>query len=488
MFRGEAQCDRSEPLGIHFRSLPELIFSDGRIFAPYVAGGAGPGSAPVAAFALSREGAGRLRVSQATLGGPADYACRDGKLDMSCDGKLRVPDASDGAVVAEVAHGGPFLLWGDRIVAQVGNRTHESIGHHAHLQALTGDTDGLRLSGHRLTPCCFAHPDGNYKGVSGYIMWMRSASVDGFLFDRVVNQDTGKGATVCWDLRARPQNALRAFRASGPWQGLERSVNDSQRIDVEFDGSRLEQVPMVVPGRQWTGEVMQFVVRGTPVDEGTVRDGRWQGELLVDCRYDVERWHLELATDPQEGGTWRRVIPQLEGFEEVEGAAHAHRQAEDDTVRWSIHLPRVLSREPAAPADDRRQLYLVVEPSGDQTVGWSRAPRLNAATHELLVTRFEAGRTTLERDAIVLMHSDRHLNPTAPHIGTAAVQVNVSLKLEGDPWRGTCAVRQGIGWTVEGELEFAPEAAQGPPEDNRTGMDDRGRRLRCLAIHRTTPG
>ena len=212
----------SEPLGIDIPGIRELIVGDGRAFAPCMAEGSPRGTPPVvAAFALSREGARRLWVSKGAIagGGTLGSAFRDGKLYMNSEGKLVVLDASNGAVVAEIPHGdagssgGPFFLWGNRVVLRVGNRTHESIGAAvAGLQAVTSDADGLRRSGQLLAPRTFAHPDGQYVGVSGYVFWMRTAFADGFVFDRAVNQTTGKGAIVCWDLRRPSEEELARIR------------------------------------------------------------------------------------------------------------------------------------------------------------------------------------------------------------------------------------------------------------------------------------
>ena len=452
----------SEPLGVDFPPLRELIVGDGRAFAPYSAEGGRPAAAPVAAFALSRDGARRLWVSQATMGG-SDYAYRDGKLYLATDGrKLAVLDASNGAVVAEVPDSAPFFLWGDRIVVQVSNRTHESIGHVAHLRAMTGDADGMRPSGHVLTPRTFAHPDGYLKGVSGYIMWMRTASVDGFAFDRSVNATTGKGVIVCWDLRARPENVRRSFSAPGPWQGLSEAANQGRTLEVEFDRDQVVFIHMVTPARH-PGGIGQWVVRGQPSRAGRVADGRWQGELTMDYGNDVETWQLEVETSgTAPTGTYRRVIPALPRIIDVQGNVHARKESlEGGGQRWFIHMPQAINRDPDASAEQRQELYIVVDRTADgEVTAWARAPRVNVSTHEVQVRDFEAGDTTLRCDAIVVMHADRYLSPSAQRVGTVAVEVSTTLRLDGERWQGSYRVRQGVAWSVEGELTPALEAAR----------------------------
>lgn len=198
----------TEPIGVRFATTHGFIVADGRAFLPYskTPTTAAWDTAPVAAFALSETGAKLLWQSKEEAHSETYYAYRDGVLYANIpDKRVKAFKADDGTVLSDLDVSGSMSLhghlhlWGDRLVI-VGDDCHESLGHTCYYQSCTPGARDLKLSGLPLAPRTFKP----YHGVGGYECWMRPAFADGFVFTRSVNVETGKGAILCWDLRAKP--------------------------------------------------------------------------------------------------------------------------------------------------------------------------------------------------------------------------------------------------------------------------------------------
>ena len=84
-----------------------------------------------------------------------------------------------------------------------------------------------RFSGHMLA----LRGIRQYVGVGGYdMMWMRPAFADGLVFTRSVNRANGKGAILCWDLRARPDSTWVKFGVTEPARGLPGAHNYGEAL------------------------------------------------------------------------------------------------------------------------------------------------------------------------------------------------------------------------------------------------------------------
>jgi len=195
---------------------PAELVGDGRLFAPYSTDETPPKKGEqrkvqLAAFALSETGPKLLWQSKDQIHFDGFYAYRDGMVYANMPPKrIQVYKADDGTLLSDfdgtqvpTTTWAQFHLWGDRIVL-IGDHCHESLGGVCTYQSLTPGFKDLKVSGQPLAPRTF----GKYTGVCGYIeCWMRPAFADGFMFTRSVNKETGHGAILCWDLRARPASA-----------------------------------------------------------------------------------------------------------------------------------------------------------------------------------------------------------------------------------------------------------------------------------------
>jgi hypothetical protein len=153
---------------------------------------------------LSETGAKLLWQSKDEVNTETYFAYRDGVIYANVPDKyVKAFKADDGTVLSDLSvensmslHG-HLHLWGDRLVL-VGDDCHESLGSVCYYQSCTPGSKDLKLSGKPLAPRTFK----SYVGVGGYECWMRPPFADGFLFNRSVDAETGKGVILCWDLRA----------------------------------------------------------------------------------------------------------------------------------------------------------------------------------------------------------------------------------------------------------------------------------------------
>jgi outer membrane protein assembly factor BamB len=191
----------SEKNNVSLPTTHGFVVADGRAFVPYAPGEAKTG--PLAAFALSETGAKLLWQSKDEVNTETYFAYRDGVIYANVPDKyVKAFKADDGTVLSDLnvensmSLHGHLHLWGDRLVL-VGDDCHESLGHVCYYQSCTPGPKDLKLSGKPLAPRTFR----SYVGVGGYECWMRPPFADGFLFNRSVDTQTGKGVILCWDLR-----------------------------------------------------------------------------------------------------------------------------------------------------------------------------------------------------------------------------------------------------------------------------------------------
>jgi outer membrane protein assembly factor BamB len=199
----------TEPIGVRYGTTHGFIVADGRAFLPYqkTAGKTRQESAPLAAFALSETGPKLLWQSKDGVDSETYFAYRDGVFYANLPDKfVKAFKADDGTLLSDLdvsksmSLHGHLHLWGDRLVL-VGDDCHESLGGVCYYQSCTPGAKDLKLSGQPLAPRTFKQ----YYGVGGYECWMRPPFADGFLFNRSVDAETGKGVILCWDLRAQPK-------------------------------------------------------------------------------------------------------------------------------------------------------------------------------------------------------------------------------------------------------------------------------------------
>lgn len=193
--------------------IPSCLAAEGRLFLAH------PDAAKkmvLSAFALSETGMKLLWQAKEEFKEPGYFAYRDGIVYYNdCPTRsIRTHRADDGTLLCNFAAGGAdtfwgqFHLWGDRMVL-IGDHCHESLWGQCAYTALTPGYKDLKVSGGVLYPRSLVRfADGKYVGVCGYAeLWSRPVFVDGYLFARGVNKESGCGTIFCWDLRALPEDA-----------------------------------------------------------------------------------------------------------------------------------------------------------------------------------------------------------------------------------------------------------------------------------------
>jgi len=432
------------------------IVADGRLFIPYSKDGKGP--EVLSAFSLSETGAKLLWQSK--VGGVGDYfSYRDGVIYNATPEPwaLRAYRAEDGTMLSGEGlrlWGSHFHLWGDRLIA-VGDDCHESIGHYCAYQSVTPGTTNWKLSGQPLMPRSIRQ----YVGVGGYQeCWMQPAFADGFIFTRSVNRENGKGAILCWDLRARPNSTMVKFQLSGPLQGNPKEKN-VVTVEAEVEAGNLTHISTMLPMRMPEASVFDSVyVKGVPREITPLAAGRWKGVVDMELLRDTETWQFDLdISGATPAGTYQRIIPALATPTDVEGTADARLEIRADTTKhWWITFKNVTCMDPNMPAPQRKDLYIVVDQTPDGKLEcWARARLLNTTTHEVCLGKFEVGEKALTFKGTVLLHSDKHVTPSDQRGGTVAMDVDVTLTGDGKNWRGTYKARYGSAWTGGGKIGSA---------------------------------
>ena len=432
------------------------IVADGRLFIPYNKEVKGPEF--LSAFTLSETGAKLLWQSKDK--GVGDYfSYRDGVIYnvTSEPGMLKAFRAEDGTRLSNPGiplWGSHFHLWGDRLIA-VGDDCHESIGHYCTYQSLTLGNSDWKLSGKPLMPRSIRQ----YVGVGGYMeCWMQPAFADGLIFTRSVNKENGKGAILCWDLRARPNSKMVTFQLSGLLQGHPKAQNQLT-VEAEVEAGNLIHIFTVLPMRKPPAHLFESVyVKGVPREITPLAAGRWKGVVDMELLRDMETWQFDLdTTGATPSGTYQRIIPALATPTDVEGTADARLEIRADTTKhWWITFKNVTCMDPNMPAPQRKDLYIVVDQTPDGKLEcWARARLLNTTTHEVCLGKFEVGEKALTFKGTVLLHSDKYVNPSDQRGGTVAMDVEVTLPGDGKNWKGTYKGRYGSAWTGEGKIGSA---------------------------------
>jgi outer membrane protein assembly factor BamB len=448
------------------KCVPPFISGDGKAFIPVV-NEKSAGKAVLAAFAIRETGAKLLWQSKRYVCGEAVVgAYRDGVVyctfwngnekDSPC---IMAYKAEDGAILQDYTpeeslagwSACRFHLWGDRLV-RIGDDCHESIGHHCYYRMITMGPKQWRLSGHMLP----LRGIRQYVGVGGYdAMWMRPAFADGLVFTRSVNRTNGKGAILCWDLRARPHSTWVKFCVTEPARGLPGASNYGE-AQVEVEGGKVTGVFMELPTRSTTANVLERgFARGLPRQMVPLTAGRWKAEVDVEIDRDSELWSFDLdTTTAAPSGTYQRIITALAKPTAVGGASEAKQETLPNGVtRWMVNLKQAVSRDPDLPPDQRRDMYIVIDRAqGGEQDSWARARLLNTATHEVHLTEFTPGEKALTLKGTVLFHSDAHVPPSSQRPGVVAMDVEMTLDRDGEGWKGTYKGVYGSQWTGNGRI------------------------------------
>jgi outer membrane protein assembly factor BamB len=455
---------------------PPFIVADGRAFVPLVPEKVGE-KAILTTFALSPTGAKPLWRSKDALTNDDSviYGYRDGVYYLNINQKMSdvrilALKADDGTILNDFKAAqtnsvwGQFHLWGDRLVL-IGDHCHESIGHQCYYQMLTLGPKDWKITGHPFA----LRGIRQYVGVCGYdSIWMRPAFADGLIFTRSVNRETGRGSILCWDLRARPASTWMKFRVQDPVPGILKAQNHAD-VEAELEAGKVARLFMTIPQRTSTPEKTALAyARGFPRESTPLAAGRWKGEVDMELERDVDFWQFDLdASGAAPSGTYRRTIAALARPTDVEGAADAKEETRPGgTKRWIINLKQAACLDPDAPADKRRDMYIVIDrtAAGEQE-SWSRSRLLNIATHDVDLTGFAADEKTLTCKGTVLFHSDKYTNPSTQRPGVVAMEVDVALTRDGESWKGTYKGRYGSAWTGTGKIyrESVGSADRGPP-------------------------
>ena len=445
------------------------IVADGRLFIPYKREVKGPEF--LSAFALTETGAKLLWQSQDK--GVGDYfSYRDGVIYTATPEPwaLKAFRAEDGTSLSGPGlrlWGSHFHLWGDRLIA-VGDDCHESIGHYCTYQSLTLGTSDWKFSGQPLMPRSIRQ----YVGVGGYLeCWMQPVFADGLIFTRSVNRENGKGAILCWDLRARPNSTMVKFQITDSLQGNPQAQN-LVTVEAEIEAGNITRIFTMLPMRSSTAQVFESVcVKGIPREITPLVAGRWKGVVDMELLRDMETWQFDLdTTGATPSGTYQRMISALAKPTDVEGVADAKegvadakaKPLPDNTRQWVINLQQAACPFADTPTVKRREnMYIVVTRSatGEQEA-FARARMMNIATHEVRLDAFETGEKTLTLKGAVLFHSDKYMNPSNQRSGTVAMDVEVTLTRDGDAWKGTYKGQYGSAWTGGGKIGAAASPAE----------------------------
>ena len=443
---------------------PPFISGDGKAFIPVI-NEKSAGKAVLAAFAIRETGAKLLWQNKTMSCDESVFgAYRDGVVySWGANAKglagIMANKAEDGAILQDytpeesLAGWGAckFHLWGDRLV-RIGDDCHESIGHQCFYRMITMGPKEWRLSGHMLA----LRGIRQYAGVGGYdAIWMRPAFADGLVFTRSVNRANGKGAILCWDVRARPHSTWVKFRLTEPARGLPGARNHGE-AQAEVEGGKVTGLFMELPTRSSTTDVLgRGFARGLPRQVVPLAAGRWKAEVDVEMDRDIELWSFDLdTTGAAPSGTYQRIITALPKPTAVGGAGEAKQEALPNGVtRWIVSLKQAGCIDPDPPLDQRRDMYIVVDraPGGEQE-SWARARLLNIATHEVHLTEFTPGEKTLSLKGTVLFHSDRYVNPSSQRPGVVAMDVALTLDRDGEGWKGTYKGVYGSPWTGSGQI------------------------------------
>ncbi|MEI7766926.1 MAG: PQQ-binding-like beta-propeller repeat protein [Phycisphaerae bacterium] len=443
---------------------PAFVVAGDRAFIPV---SKAKNSAPVvlAAYALGETAAKLLWESKETMGGADDsiFAYRDGvvyaNIPQATQGDVRIMamKGDDGTVLNDfktaktISLWGQFHLWGDRLVL-IGDHCHESIGHACYYQSLMIGPKEWKITGHPIT---FRNIR-QYAGVCAYdSIWMRPAFADGLVFTRSINKLTGRGAILCWDVRARPSSTWLKFGLVEPIQGVSKEANHAG-VEAEVEDGKIARVFTMLPFRgQSTENLAPLFASGTPREITAPIAGRWQGNVNMELERDTETWQFDLdTTGATPSGTYQRIIPALAQPTAVEGVADAKEETlANNTKRWVINFKQAVCPESDSPIAKRRDMYIVVTRSatGEQEA-FARARSLNTTTHEVQVGSFEAGEKTLTLKGAVLFHSDKYMNPSDQRPGTVALDVDVTLTGDGKNWKGTYKGQYGAAWTGSGTV------------------------------------
>ena len=432
------------------RCAPPFISGDGKAFVP-VANEKSAGKTVLAVLAIRETGAKLLWQSKAIVGSESVIgAYRDG-IVYSVGGNEKGPagimanKAEDGEILQDYTPAGMFHLWGDRLV-MIGDNCHESIGVQCWYRMITMGPKEWRPSGHMLA----LRGIRQYAGVGGYdYIWMQPAFADGLVFTRSINRTNGKGAILCWDLRARPHSTWVKFGVTEPARGLPGASNHGE-AQAEVEGGKITGLFIELPTRSGRG-----FARGLPRQIVPLADGRWKAEVDVEMDRDSELWSFDLdTTGAAPSGTYQRTITALPKPTAVEGASEAKQEARPGGVtRWMVNLKQAVSRDPDLPPDQRRDMYIVIDrAAGGEQDNWARARSLNIATHEVDLTEFTPGEKTLTLKGTVLFHSDAHVPPSSQRLGVVAMDVEMTLNRDGEGWKGTYKGVYGSQWTGSGKL------------------------------------
>ena len=442
------------------------IVADGRLFIPYNKDVGGPEF--LSAFTLSETGAKLLWQSKDK--GVGDYfSYRDGVIYnvTSEPGMLKAFRAEDGTILSNPGiAAGHFHLWGDRLVS-VGDDCHESIGHYCTYQSLTLGNSDWKLSGQPFMPRSIRQ----YVGVGGYQeCWMQPAFADGLMFTRSVNRENGKGAILCWDLRARPDSTKVKFQLDDPLQGNPKAQN-RVTVEAEVEAGNITHIFTVLPMRAPTASVFESVyVKGVPREITPLVSGRWKGNVEMELLRDVETWQFDLdSTGAAPSGTYQRMISALAKPTDVEGSADAKegvadakaKPLPDNARQWVINLQQAVCPFADTPTVKRRDnMYIVVTRSATgELEAFARARSMNISTHEVQVGSFTADEKTLNFKGTVLFHSDKYMNPSNQRGGTVAMEVDVTLTGDGKNWKGTYKGQYGSAWTGSGKIAAVASSA-----------------------------
>jgi len=463
----------TEKIGI-IMTKPAFVVAGNRAFIP-VSKVKNSDQVVLAAYALGETGAKLLWESKEAMGGVDDciFAYRDGvvyaNIPQKTQGDVRIMamKGDDGTVLNDfkvaqtISLWGQFHLWGDRLVL-IGDHCHESIGHACYYQSLLIGPKEWKITGQPIT---FRNIR-QYAGVCAYdSIWMRPAFADGLVFTRSINKLTGRGAILCWDVRARPSSTWLKFGLVEPIQGISKEANHAG-MEAEVEDGKIARVFTMLPFRGQSAEnLAPLFVGGTPREITAPIAGRWQGNVDMELERDSETWQFDLdTTGATPSGTYQRIIPALAKPTDVEGIADAAEMAPDpkakplpeNTKQWVINLKKSVCPVSNGPIEKRRDMYIVVTrfATGEQEA-FARARTMNTTTHEVQVGSFAADEKTLTLKGAVLFHSDKYVNPSDQRGGTVAMDVDVTLTGDGKNWKGTYKGRYGSAWTGGGKIAAA---------------------------------
>jgi outer membrane protein assembly factor BamB len=225
--------EQREGAGMLDQAVPSVLTAEGRVFIGH------PDAAKkmvLSAFAVTKTGLNLLWQTKEEFKSPGYFAYRDGVVyyDDCATRSIRTYRAGDGTLYCDYAAGNAptyhaqFHVWGNRIVL-IGDHCHESLWYQCTYLALTHGFKDLKTSGDVLYPrSLLSTSAGKYTGVCGYgELWSRPVFVDGYLFARGVNKESGCGTIFCWDLRALPEDArVVAAREAFAKGQQERAVKD----------------------------------------------------------------------------------------------------------------------------------------------------------------------------------------------------------------------------------------------------------------------